>query len=62
MIAEYLDHALRFEQLAEAETNPKFKDELLRQAAAYRKLANERAKKLNIPMPNPPPDKSPQSS
>ena len=50
MIAEYLEHAIRFEQLAEAETNPKFKEELLSQAAAYRKLAKERAKKLNVPM------------
>jgi hypothetical protein len=54
MIAEYLEHAIRFEQLAEAEKQPKFKQELLRQAAAYRKLAEERAKKLDLPLPKPP--------
>ena len=56
MIAEYLEHAIRFEQMAERETEPKFKAGLLAQAAAYRKLANERAKKLNIPIPKPQPE------
>jgi hypothetical protein len=54
MIAEYLEHAIRFEQLADAEQQPKFKEELLRQATAYRKLAEERAKKLDLPIPKPP--------
>jgi hypothetical protein len=56
MIAEYLEHAIRFEQLAEAEKNPSFKEKLLRQSAAYRKLAEERAKKLGLPVPKPPPE------
>jgi hypothetical protein len=56
MIAEYLEHAIRFEQLAKEEKHPKFKEELLRQATAYRKLAEERAKKLGLPMPKPPPE------
>jgi len=51
MIAQYLEHAIRFEQMAEEATDPKFKDSLLQQAAAYRKLAEQRAKKLNIPLP-----------
>ena len=58
MIAEYLEHAIRFEQMAEQATDPKFKDDLLQQAAAYRKLAEQRAKKLNIPVPQ----RSPQSN
>lgn len=54
MIAEYLEHAIRFEQMAKETVDPKFKDSLLQQAAAYRKLAAQRAKKLNIPLPSQP--------
>ena len=43
MVAEYLEKALNFEQLAAAEKDPKLKAELLEQAKAYRKLAAERA-------------------
>jgi hypothetical protein len=49
MIAEYLERAIRFEQMAEEVTDLKFKGSLLQQAAAYRKLPEQRAKKLNIP-------------
>jgi len=42
--------------MAERETDLKIKEKLLRQAAAYRKLANDRAKKLIMPLPKPPPD------
>ena len=53
MIAEYLEHALNFERLASDEQNPKTKAEFEKQAAAYRKLAAERAKKLGIKPPPP---------
>ena len=43
MVAEYLEKALSFEQLAAVEKDPKLKADLQRQAAAYRKLASERA-------------------
>lgn len=46
MIAEYLERALQFELLAAAETNPKLKADLQKQATAYRKLAAERTKQL----------------
>jgi hypothetical protein len=55
MIAEYLEHAIRFEQMAELAADPKFKESLLQQAAAYRKLAEQRAKKLSISVPQQPP-------
>lgn len=58
MIAEYLEHAIRFEQMAEQANDPKFKDSLLQQAIAYRKLAEQRAKKLNMALP----PQSPQSA
>jgi hypothetical protein len=48
MIAEYLEHAVRFEQMAAAETDPELKARLLEQAKAYRKLADERATRLGI--------------
>jgi hypothetical protein len=54
MIAEYLEHAIRFEQMAELAADPKFKESLLQQAAAYRKLAEQRAKKLSISVPQQP--------
>lgn len=50
MIAEYLEHAGRFEQKAEEATDRKFKEGMLRQAAAYRKLAERRAEILNVPI------------
>ncbi len=51
MIAEYLEHALQFERMAEAETNPDAKGLFEKQAAAYRKLAAERAKKIGLDPP-----------
>jgi hypothetical protein len=48
MIAEYLEHALAFEQLAATEQKPEIKAGFEKQAAAYRSLAAERAKKLGV--------------
>jgi hypothetical protein len=52
MVAEYLEKALNFEQMASVEKNPKLKADLLSQANAYRKLAAERA--LRDPLTPPP--------
>jgi phosphotransferase system HPr-like phosphotransfer protein len=52
MIAEYLENALRFEGLAADEPNPKLKADFEKQAAAYRKLAAERAGKLGLSPPS----------
>jgi len=43
MVAEYLEKALHFEQMAEFEKNEELKANLLTQAKAYRKLAANRA-------------------
>jgi hypothetical protein len=51
MIAEYLEHALQFEGMAQGETDLALKEQLLQQAAAYRKLAAERAERLGLPQP-----------
>ena len=51
MIAEYLEHALQFERMAADERDATLKADLERQAAAYRKLAAERAKKLGLQPP-----------
>jgi hypothetical protein len=48
MVAEYLEHALEFERMAAEETDPALKESLAKQALAYRKLADERARKLNL--------------
>ena len=43
LIAEYLENAIQFEQMAEREADPKLKASFLEQAAAYHKLAAKRA-------------------
>lgn len=51
LVAEYVFDAVKFEQLAAAEEDPDLKAALLRQADAYRKLAERRAKEMGIPPP-----------
>jgi hypothetical protein len=51
MIAEYLDKALHFEQMAALEKNAPFKAQLEAQAQAYRNLAKERAERQGLPLP-----------
>ncbi len=50
-IAEYLENALKFEQLAALERNAEVRAKLETQAASYRKLAEDRAKQLGVPPP-----------
>jgi hypothetical protein len=52
MIAEYLDHALQFEQLAASESNLDLKATFLKQAEDYRKLAATRAAQLGVSDPS----------
>lgn len=54
MLTEYLERALEFEQLAASELNGAFKEQLLKQADSYRKLAAKRAEEYGLPMPSPP--------
>jgi hypothetical protein len=54
LLAEYLERAISLERLAANEQDSKFKDQLLNQAAAYRKLAAKRAKEHGLPPPSPP--------
>jgi hypothetical protein len=51
LIAEYLERAHQFERMTAAETDPKLKAEFAKQALAYRKLAEKRAKETGLPMP-----------
>jgi hypothetical protein len=51
MIAEYLEHALNFERMAAEETNAAVKVVFEKQAAIYRKLAADRAKKFGLDDP-----------
>ncbi len=50
LISEYMADSAKFEQLASLEKNPEFKAQLKKQAAAYRKLAEDRAGKLGLPL------------
>jgi hypothetical protein len=54
LLTEYLDRAVDLERLAASEPDSNFKIELLNQAAAYRKLAAERAEQYGLPPPSPP--------
>ena len=56
MIAEYLEHALQFEKMAKDETDAVLKEQLHKQAQAYRELAAERAGRLGLPQPPRPSD------
>ena len=49
MVAEYLEKALHFEQMAAQEKNPSLKADLEAQASAYRALAKERARREGLP-------------
>ncbi len=51
MIAEYLEHALQFERMASEATDLALRESFHKQALAYRKLAAERAARLNLPTP-----------
>ena len=51
MVAEYLEHAINFERMAAEETNPQIKAVFEKQAAAYRKLAGDRAKQFGLDDP-----------
>jgi hypothetical protein len=53
MLAEYLEAALKFERMAAAETDPELKAHFEKQAQAYRKLAEKRAKEYGL---KPPPE------
>ena len=44
MLAEYLESAIKFEKMAAEEKDAKLKEDFEKQGAAYRKLAEKRAK------------------
>jgi hypothetical protein len=49
MVAEYLEHAVQFECVAAEATDPEFKEALLVQARAYRRLAEQCVKVVGRP-------------
>jgi hypothetical protein len=51
MIAEYLEHALQFERWASQTDNATLKQQFLKQAAEYRRLAEERAAQIGMTKP-----------
>jgi hypothetical protein len=53
LLTEYLERAHQLEQLALDEADTSFKDQLLTQAQAYRKLAAKRAAEYGLPPPSP---------
>jgi hypothetical protein len=52
MLAEYLDTAIKFETMAAAESDAKLKAQFEKQAAAYRNLAEKRAKEYGLKPPS----------
>jgi hypothetical protein len=61
LVAEYLADAVKFERLAAEEKNEDLKLSLLQQAAAYRTLAEKRAKELGKPLDQPGTETRPSS-
>jgi hypothetical protein len=53
LLTEYLDRAVQLEKMAEQEPDSSFKEQLLAQAQAYRKLAAKRAESYGLPPPSP---------
>jgi hypothetical protein len=51
MLADYLENAIKFEQMAADERDAKLKENFETQAAAYRKLAGKIAKEHGLKMP-----------
>jgi hypothetical protein len=49
LVTEYLEQAAQFERMASETHDPAFKESLLKQAEAYRKMADQRSK--NFPPP-----------
>ena len=54
MLAEYLESAIKFEQMAAEEQDARLKVHLENQGAAYRKLAEKRAKDYGLQVPSQP--------
>jgi hypothetical protein len=52
LILEYVQNAIKFEQLAAMKRNPEVTAVLKLQAEAYRKLAEERSQQLGLPPPD----------
>lgn len=52
LVLRYLEQAARLRNLAVAEKNPRLRADLEKQAVAYRKLAAQRAKERNLPLPD----------
>jgi len=52
MLAEYVENAIKFEELAAEEKDAKLKDHFEKQGAAYRKLAEKRAKDYGLEVPS----------
>lgn len=47
LIHEYLEHSVQFERMADEADNPSLREQFLKQAVAYRKLAEKRAAELS---------------
>lgn len=52
LLTEYLERAIQLEEMAAQEPDSSFKDQLLEQAQAYRKLAAKRAESYGLLAPS----------
>ena len=52
VVLRYLENAVRLRNLAAVENDPRLRDDLEKQSAAYLKLAVARAEERNLQMPN----------
>jgi len=54
LVTEYLQQAMEFERMAAETADPKLKNDLEKQAAAYHRLAAKRATEVGLPVPQRP--------
>jgi hypothetical protein len=54
LLNEYLERAVQLENLAASEPDSEFKDQLFKQAKAYREIAAARAREYGLPSSSPP--------
>jgi hypothetical protein len=52
LVSEYLEQAVHFQRMAAEATDPKLRESFEKQAAAYRRLAEKRAVRFNLPPVN----------
>jgi len=60
LVTEYLERSIHFERMTAERDNAAIKEQLLKRAVEYQKLAENRASQLGLPIPPPNPPAAPK--